>query len=203
MTTGKPILIKGTLVSGVDGGTRKVCQVLLPDTSDIVTLKKSFTAQLGVDVHICYKGTKCEEGSLEAAGLLPTPDRQIPHVYLCKHGDSMPKSSSSEAPKAPASVKKTTAPPQPAPQQTRLPEPQAPDPIDPVCRLCFGDEETSETGKLFSPCLCKGTMKYIHIECLNKWRWRRYVTSRKQLAGAPVSLLTIIAYSVEISASKI
>lgn len=36
-----------------------------------------------------------------------------------------------------------------------------------VCRICFGNEED---GKLISPCLCKGSMKYIHKTCLETWR---------------------------------
>mmetsp|Transcript_25378 Transcript_25378/g.30077 ORF Transcript_25378/g.30077 Transcript_25378/m.30077 type:complete len:271 (-) Transcript_25378:65-877(-) len=36
-----------------------------------------------------------------------------------------------------------------------------------TCRICFGD---SSEGKLFSPCKCKGTMGYVHVECLQKWR---------------------------------
>ncbi|KAG9304528.1 hypothetical protein G9A89_020092 [Geosiphon pyriformis] len=32
------------------------------------------------------------------------------------------------------------------------------------------DEDT--LGRLISPCLCKGTMRYVHVECLNNWRLR-------------------------------
>ena len=38
---------------------------------------------------------------------------------------------------------------------------------DASCRICF---EGTEAGILFKPCLCGGTMKYIHVECLNRWR---------------------------------
>ena len=32
-----------------------------------------------------------------------------------------------------------------------------------VCRICqCSEEEVPEYGKLFSPCLCRGTMRYIH-----------------------------------------
>jgi len=37
----------------------------------------------------------------------------------------------------------------------------------PVCRICFGDQLD---GELFSPCRCKGSMKYVHVSCLNLWR---------------------------------
>jgi hypothetical protein len=34
-------------------------------------------------------------------------------------------------------------------------------------RICFcGPEE----GRLISPCLCKGSMKYVHLDCLQHWR---------------------------------
>lgn len=37
------------------------------------------------------------------------------------------------------------------------------------CRICFGGEE-EPLGKLVSPCKCKGTMKYVHVDCLDAWR---------------------------------
>ncbi|OMJ70321.1 hypothetical protein SteCoe_31722 [Stentor coeruleus] len=36
-----------------------------------------------------------------------------------------------------------------------------------ACRICF-DGETKDK-KLISPCLCKGSSKYIHKECLYTW----------------------------------
>eukprot|EP01084_Bolivina_argentea_P130761 230847_1 len=39
------------------------------------------------------------------------------------------------------------------------------------CRLCFSsEEENPELGQLFQPCRCSGTMKWIHLKCLNEWR---------------------------------
>ncbi|RUP50419.1 hypothetical protein BC936DRAFT_139170 [Jimgerdemannia flammicorona] len=40
------------------------------------------------------------------------------------------------------------------------------------CRICFSgpDDEDESLGRLISPCLCSGTMKYVHIGCLNRWR---------------------------------
>lgn len=38
---------------------------------------------------------------------------------------------------------------------------------EPTCRICLGDEAD---GRLISPCLCKGSMRFVHIECLTLWR---------------------------------
>eukprot|EP00936_MAST-01D_sp_MAST-1D-sp1_P002910 g2910.t1 len=40
----------------------------------------------------------------------------------------------------------------------------------PQCRICFDDAETAETGRLFRPCSCRGSMAWVHVECLDKWR---------------------------------
>ena len=37
-----------------------------------------------------------------------------------------------------------------------------------VCRICYGDD-TSTDNPLISPCICKGSMKYIHYKCLKNW----------------------------------
>ena len=36
-----------------------------------------------------------------------------------------------------------------------------------ICRICFGG---SEMGQLISPCLCSGSMRFVHLECLTHWR---------------------------------
>ena len=36
------------------------------------------------------------------------------------------------------------------------------------CRICLSDEDSGEN-PLISPCLCAGTMRVIHIGCLQKW----------------------------------
>ena len=40
-----------------------------------------------------------------------------------------------------------------------------------ICRICFGEEDKkiNMENPLISPCLCKGSMKYIHYECLKNW----------------------------------
>ena len=39
---------------------------------------------------------------------------------------------------------------------------------DKTCRYCFEGEINDD--ELISPCLCKGTQKYIHLKCLQNWR---------------------------------
>ena len=37
-----------------------------------------------------------------------------------------------------------------------------------ACRICYG-KETSIENPLICPCTCKGSMKYIHYQCLRNW----------------------------------
>jgi len=39
------------------------------------------------------------------------------------------------------------------------------------CRICLsGPEEEKSCGRLIRPCQCRGSMQYVHVNCLNKWR---------------------------------
>ena len=38
----------------------------------------------------------------------------------------------------------------------------------PICRICYG-EDTNDDNPLICPCVCKGSMKYIHYDCLKNW----------------------------------
>jgi hypothetical protein len=42
-------------------------------------------------------------------------------------------------------------------------------PDEKICRICL--EHTEEP--FISPCKCKGTQKYIHRSCLNRWRFKK------------------------------
>jgi len=37
------------------------------------------------------------------------------------------------------------------------------------CRICL-DGEDATLGQLIRPCLCKGSMTYVHVGCLKRWR---------------------------------
>lgn len=75
-----------------------------------------------------------------------------------------------------------------------------------LCRICFDSEENEDTGRLFSPCKCKGSMRYVHFQCLNQWRKvsqkrtsyvqcdfckYRYAVKRTTLANIMTSKITI------------
>ena len=38
----------------------------------------------------------------------------------------------------------------------------------PVCRICFEPGEDNHN-VLLSPCICSGSLRYIHVECLRRW----------------------------------
>lgn len=42
--------------------------------------------------------------------------------------------------------------------------------IVPMCRFCWGTKD-NKNNKLFNPCECKGTLEYVHQQCLNRWRY--------------------------------
>ena len=52
------------------------------------------------------------------------------------------------------------------PQQQQQPAAQEEE-DERICRVCFCGEEA---GRLFVPCRCRGSMKYVHPHCLNEWR---------------------------------
>ena len=37
-----------------------------------------------------------------------------------------------------------------------------------ICRICYGDDSTEENPLIY-PCICSGSMKYIHYDCLKNW----------------------------------
>lgn len=38
-----------------------------------------------------------------------------------------------------------------------------------ICRICFAG---ADAGRLVSPCLCSGSMRFVHLDCLSEWRRR-------------------------------
>eukprot|EP00051_Salpingoeca_urceolata_P012704 m.157223 g.157223 ORF g.157223 m.157223 type:complete len:332 (+) comp17578_c3_seq1:53-1048(+) len=40
-----------------------------------------------------------------------------------------------------------------------------------MCRICFGvEQQDTLLGRLFSPCQCRGSMRFVHTGCLDQWR---------------------------------
>ena len=38
-----------------------------------------------------------------------------------------------------------------------------------ICRICYMEEDDPEDNPLLNPCICAGSMKYIHYQCLRRW----------------------------------
>ena len=38
-----------------------------------------------------------------------------------------------------------------------------------ICRICYMEESDPEDNPLLQPCLCTGSLKYIHLSCLKHW----------------------------------
>lgn len=68
------------------------------------------------------------------------------------------------APPAPAA-----AAPAPAPYVPVAPAAAAP-PEDRQCRICLSGDEDQDSGRLFAPCRCTGSVKLVHVKCLEAWR---------------------------------
>ncbi len=38
-----------------------------------------------------------------------------------------------------------------------------------ICRICFSEDHNPKEDPLISPCMCSGSMKWVHLKCLQKW----------------------------------
>lgn len=45
------------------------------------------------------------------------------------------------------------------------------------CRICFSEENPE---KMIAPCYCKGTSKWVHLKCLNNWRYFNNQIAKKK-----------------------
>ncbi|KAK4052924.1 hypothetical protein OIO90_004200 [Microbotryomycetes sp. JL221] len=73
---------------------------------------------------------------------------------------------------------------------------------DRMCRICFlGQEEEHELGRLFSPCKCSGTSRYVHVACLD--RWRSASANSMSLLAVTCILFTLIVYLSGFAANSV
>lgn len=144
-------------------------------------------------VHLAHNGRCLQDAeTLEAAGLV-----LVPTVVLVCVGPAPTPASPATPPQPPPSVLATAAarvtnppvtthaatpaaarprtaidrvwdqafPSQPAAAAAPAPEEEVEE--EKMCRVCFCGEEA---GRLFAPCHCRGSMRWVHPECLNEWR---------------------------------
>jgi hypothetical protein len=114
---------------------------------------------------LCFDGKILLEDSatLEETGVLAAPvlvAAAVP-VVVADAAAAVPAAAAADAPAASSSA---AAVPAAAPEDDGTPPPEA------VCRICFSGAFENELGKLISPCRCIGTMRFVHVHCLNEWR---------------------------------
>lgn len=56
----------------------------------------------------------------------------------------------------------------------------------PMCRICYDDRAEG----LFAPCLCSGSMGFVHRECLRSWRACK--TGDRGFTHCPVRLICLV-----------
>jgi len=80
------------------------------------------------------------------------------------------------------------------------------------CRICLQGYDAA-LGRLIKPCKCDGSIRYVHVECLNRWRRAstsksaffecpqchyRYAFARTRVVGLATSPLILSALSLNI-----
>ena len=63
------------------------------------------------------------------------------------------------------------------------------------CRICFSEENTPED-PLFQPCKCRGSIRQVHLKCLQQW------INQKKLTKATVSVNSYFWKSLECELCK-
>lgn len=48
------------------------------------------------------------------------------------------------------------------------------------CRICLNNESTEENPIISSPCRCSGSIRYVHLKCLQKWLLDQVVERRNE-----------------------
>ena len=116
----------------------------------------------GEALHVCHDGRLLvdDERTLESLGILAAP---VVVVMAPTHRSPPPPPAAPPAspPASSAAIADDATEPEP---------PDAGPPPDAVCRICFGSAFENGLGRLISPCMCAGTMRYVHVDCLNDWR---------------------------------
>ena len=117
--------------------------------------------------------------ALERATQLPTAEeREAAAARLAKEataarlralgirtpGPQQPAAAVASAQAEPAVAAAAPPPRAPPPERTILDNEAF---AEPICRICHGG---AELGRLFSPCRCRGTSRFVHPACLAAWR---------------------------------
>lgn len=144
---------------------------------------------------------------VESAGITASSDPSTPEEGI-DTGSQASDSGSGRVPESPS--------PPPLATSESVPEPGTgpgvKTPEEKQCRICLaGAEEEAELGRLISPCLCRGSIRYVHVNCLKQWRtlsqsrsafWScpqcgfRYALARTRALGLATSPVILSSASV-------
>lgn len=61
-----------------------------------------------------------------------------------------------------------------------------------ICKICYSFEIDSSVDPLIRPCVCSGSVKYIHYKCLKQWLTMKIIITH-------ISTIYCIVYSVKLS----
>ncbi|CAE6487867.1 unnamed protein product [Rhizoctonia solani] len=98
-------------------------------------------------------------------------DPSLPEDY-----ERVKEQSDNDPSRIPESSRRSVSPPlatseSATPEQEPEPDTEDKLPEEKQCRICLaGAEEETELGRLISPCLCRGSIRYVHVNCLKQWR---------------------------------
>jgi hypothetical protein len=54
---------------------------------------------------------------------------------------------------------------------------------DAACRFCFEGSDDENAGTLVEPCRCSGSLKYVHLKCLQRWQSQQLLSAASREAG--------------------
>jgi drug/metabolite transporter superfamily protein YnfA len=128
--------------------------------------------------HICFDGTLLSEddngATLAELGVHDAPaivvttiDRSVQKEPSVSRGRSSPEVDRAVRPPLQQQHQTPASPPPLAAQEV---DDAGGPPADACCRICFGSANENGLGALISPCMCTGSMRYVHVACLNDWR---------------------------------
>ena len=71
-----------------------------------------------------------------------------------------------------------------------------------ICRICYMEEDEPEVNPLLNPCICAGSMKYIHFICLRQWINNKFYSKIENNKNSYCSVYKIKPVECELCKTK-